>query len=195
MYKLARGRTKPGAEAEQERKIELFGKWQTEIYVPPPVVDGKIPKNEFGNVELFQEFMLPAGAAHVDIPGGANVARKLGIDYALAMVGWEFHGIACHPVFKGVVVAAENEQTLLDAWRAGEEAKQSGTEVTRLSGVDCTGLAMSCRQWRAQGVGFGGAERRRRSIWCIIAVDILGAGTGVCPPQARSTEATRVAYL
>ena len=124
VYKLARGRTKPGAEAEQERKIELFGKWQTEIYVPPPVVDGKIPKNEFGNVELFQEFMLPAGAAHVDIPGGANVARKLGIDYALAMVGWEFHGIACHPVFKGVVVAAENEQTLLDAWRAGEEAQR-----------------------------------------------------------------------
>ena len=32
-------------------------------------------------------------------------------------------------------------------------------------------------------------------FWCIIAVDILGAGTGVCPPQARSTEATRVAYL
>ena len=124
VYKLARGRTKPGADTEQERKIELFGKWQTEIYVPPPVVDGKIPKNEFGNVELFQEFMLPAGAAHVDIPGGANVARKLGIDYALAMVGWEFHGIACHPVFKGVVVAAENQQALLDAWRAGEEVKK-----------------------------------------------------------------------
>ena len=131
VYKLARGRTKPGADAEQERKIELFGKWQTEIYVPPPVVDGKIPKNEFGNVELFQEFMLPAGAAHVDIPGGANVARKLGIDYALAMVGWEFHGIACHPVFKGVVVAAENEQDLLDAWRAGEEAKKEKERVVK----------------------------------------------------------------
>ncbi|KAI6647545.1 DNA repair protein complementing XP-C cells-like [Oopsacas minuta] len=130
-YKLARGRTKPGSDPKQERKIELFGKWQTEIYIAPPVVDGKVPKNEFGNVELFQESMLPSGAAHVDIPGAAIVARKLGIDYALAMVGWEFHGIACHPVFRGVVVATENEGVLLEAWREGKEEKREKEKVVR----------------------------------------------------------------
>ena len=50
-------------------------------------------------------------------------------------------------------------------------------------------------QWRAQGVGIGGErDAEDAPFWCIIAVDILGVGTGVCP-QARSTEATRVAYL
>ena len=122
-YKVVRGRNKPGSDTQVERKIELFGKWQTEIYVPLPVVDGKIPKNEFGNVELFQDSMLPKGAAHVAFPGCIGVSKKLGIDYALAMVGWEFHGIACHPVFRGVVVAVENKQLLLDACREGEEAK------------------------------------------------------------------------
>ena len=40
-----------------------------------------------------------------------------------------------------------------------------------------------------------GGSAEDAQFWCIIAVDILGAETGVCPPQARSTEATRVAYL
>ena len=130
-YKVVRGRNKPGTDTQEERKIELFGTWQTEVYVPPPVVDGKIPKNEFGNVELFQVSMLPTGAAHVDFPGCASVSNKLGIDYAMAMVGWEFHGIACHPVFRGVVVAVENEQLLLDACKEGEVVKLEKERETR----------------------------------------------------------------
>ena len=129
--KLVRGRIKPGTDSKSEREIELFGRWQTEMYSPHPVVDGKIPKNEFGNVELFQLSMLPKGAAHVDVPGSANMSRKLGIDYALAMVGWEFHGIACHPLFRGVVVAAENEQLLLEACKEVELAKREKERETR----------------------------------------------------------------
>lgn len=49
--------------------LELFGKWQTEIYVPPPAVDGKVPRNEYGNVELFQPWMLPKGTVHIPING------------------------------------------------------------------------------------------------------------------------------
>lgn len=32
------------------------------------------------------------------VPGIQRVARKLEIDYAQAMMGWEFHGSFCHPV-------------------------------------------------------------------------------------------------
>jgi xeroderma pigmentosum group C-complementing protein len=39
----------------------LFGEWQTEWYQPLSVVDGKIPKNSFGNVEIFHERMIPVG--------------------------------------------------------------------------------------------------------------------------------------
>lgn len=39
-------------------KTGLFAEWQTERYNPPPVVNGKIPKNSFGNYELFQPQMV-----------------------------------------------------------------------------------------------------------------------------------------
>ena len=105
-----------------KKEVHLFGQWQTEDYVPPPVVDGKIPRNEFGNVELFKPSMLPKGAAHVKVQGIQRVAKKLGIDYASAVVGWEFHGRYSFPVMEGVVVAEENRTLLLDAWRE-QEAK------------------------------------------------------------------------
>jgi hypothetical protein len=31
---------------------QLYGMWQTEDWEPPPAVDGKVPRNEHGNVEV-----------------------------------------------------------------------------------------------------------------------------------------------
>jgi xeroderma pigmentosum group C-complementing protein len=47
---------------------------------------GVIPKNAFGNVDLYQPDMCPIGAIHIAIQGIAKVARKLGIDFAEAVV-------------------------------------------------------------------------------------------------------------
>ncbi len=52
-----------------EQPLELFGFWQTEIYVPPPAENGKVPRNEYGNVELFKPWMLPKGAVHLPVQG------------------------------------------------------------------------------------------------------------------------------
>ena len=35
------------------------------------------------------------------VPGIQRVARKLGVDYAQAMVGWDYHGGSSHPVYGG----------------------------------------------------------------------------------------------
>lgn len=51
-----------GLEAEKQA---LYEHAQTELYVPPPVVDGKVPRNDFGNIDLFVPTMLPAGAVHL----------------------------------------------------------------------------------------------------------------------------------
>lgn len=45
--------------------LELFGIWQTEDYIPPIAVDGKVPRNEYGNVDLFKPCMLPIGTVHL----------------------------------------------------------------------------------------------------------------------------------
>ena len=52
-----------------DEALELFGAWQTELFVPPPAVDGKVPRNEYGNVELFEPWMLPPGTVHIPING------------------------------------------------------------------------------------------------------------------------------
>ena len=49
----------------KDEPLEVFGHWQTELYVPPPAVDGKVPRNEFGNVELFKPWMLPKVGSHL----------------------------------------------------------------------------------------------------------------------------------
>ena len=48
------------------KDLDVFGEWQTDPYIPPPAVDGKVPRNEFGNVELFQMSMLPLGTTYLE---------------------------------------------------------------------------------------------------------------------------------
>ena len=55
--------------------LEVYGHWQTEIYQPPPAVDGKVPRNEYGNVELFKEWMLPKGTVHIPIQGKGFLSK------------------------------------------------------------------------------------------------------------------------
>lgn len=52
-----------------------------------------------------------------------RVAKKLNIDCAPAMIGWEFSGGGSHPVFDGFVVCQEISETLLDAWNKDQEEK------------------------------------------------------------------------
>ncbi|KAL1667499.1 hypothetical protein GGF50DRAFT_124822 [Schizophyllum commune] len=103
-----------GADSAGDLMQGLYARSQTELFVPPPVVDGKIPKNNFGNVDLF-----------VPNKGVVKVARKLGFDYAEALTGFEFKKRRAVPVIQGVVVAVENEQALLEAyWEAEQDAAE-----------------------------------------------------------------------
>ena len=82
-----------GFAAEDGVMQGLYAEHQTELYRPPPIVDvsvfglccsvrmvdsrrrhfqGKVPKNDFGNIDLYVPSMLPAGAAY--IPCTCNVA-------------------------------------------------------------------------------------------------------------------------
>ncbi|CAN7937715.1 unnamed protein product [Ixodes hexagonus] len=99
------------------RELDLFGLWQTEPYMPPIAFGGKVPRNEWGNVELFKSCMLPVGTVHLRAPALGRVAAKLNIDCVPAVVGFEGHGRGVHPVFDGWVVCEEFADTLMMAWR------------------------------------------------------------------------------
>jgi xeroderma pigmentosum group C-complementing protein len=100
----------------------MYAESQTVLYRPPPVtnvsqklidnrkhahnhIQGKVPKNDFGNIDLYVDTMLPSGAVHIPckpfvqpllLPldvlfnhpdrGVAKIARELGSDYAEAVV-------------------------------------------------------------------------------------------------------------
>ena len=55
--------------------------------MPPVAENGIVPRNAYGNVELFKECMLPVGTVHLEQPGLARIAAKLNIDYAPAVIG------------------------------------------------------------------------------------------------------------
>ncbi|XP_072454467.1 DNA repair protein complementing XP-C cells isoform X2 [Notamacropus eugenii] len=96
--------------------LGLFGHWQTEEYQPPVAVDGKVPRNEFGNVYLFVPSMLPIGCVQLKLPNLHRVARKLGIDCVQAVTGFDFHSGYSHPVTDGYIVCEEYKDVLLAAW-------------------------------------------------------------------------------
>lgn len=94
----------------------LYSIYQTEYIIPPPIKDGKIPKNSYGNIDCFVDSMIPRGAVHVPLKGTPRLCKKLEIDFAEAVVGFEFGNKMAVPVIQGVVIAAENEQMLREAW-------------------------------------------------------------------------------
>ncbi|PWY73561.1 Rad4-domain-containing protein [Aspergillus heteromorphus CBS 117.55] len=108
----------------QKPKQGLYAKHQTEYIIPPPIRDGVIPKNDYGNIDCFVPSMVPRGATHIPWPGTVRVCKKLGVDYAEAVTGFEFGSKMAVPVIQGVVVAAENEDVVKDAWRADEAEKR-----------------------------------------------------------------------
>ncbi|OJJ42734.1 hypothetical protein ASPZODRAFT_147130 [Penicilliopsis zonata CBS 506.65] len=107
----------------------LYARHQTEYIIPPPIRDGIIPKNEYGNIDCFVPSMVPRGASHVPWPGTVRVCKKLGIDYAEAVTGFEFGSKMAVPVIRGVVVAAENESLLKDAWRVDDAEKRKREQL------------------------------------------------------------------
>lgn len=87
--------------------IPIFTPEQTELYRARPVVDGRIPKNKFGNIDLYVPSMVPAGGQHVAEDGAARAAFLLGVDYAPALAGFNFEGRRGTAVLRGAVVATE----------------------------------------------------------------------------------------
>ncbi|KAF2362646.1 Rad4 beta-hairpin domain 3 [Trinorchestia longiramus] len=136
-YKIVKARPKWDRATSQVIKdlpLEIFGPWQVEYFQPPVAKDGRVPRNEYGNVELFQEWMLPVGTVHFDASYEDlnRVARKLKIDCASAMVGFDTQGsTGPYPVFNGYVVCTEFKDILLDAWREEMDLKKKRLEAKR----------------------------------------------------------------
>ena len=121
--KFVRPRQKLGHDIDEEDqaaehrdvpRVGMFAGFQTSIYIPPPVVRGRIPKNIYGNLDVYVPTMIPPGAVHITHPDTMRAARLIGIDYADAVVGFEFKGRQGTAVVKGAIVASEYQEAICD---------------------------------------------------------------------------------
>ncbi|XP_004692408.1 PREDICTED: DNA repair protein complementing XP-C cells [Condylura cristata] len=143
-YKMVKGYSNRARKArlaepqlQDQNDLGLFGRWQTEEYQPPVAVDGKVPRNEFGNVYLFLPSMMPVGCVQLKLPNLHRVARKLDIDCVQAITGFDFHGGYSHPVTDGYIVCEEYKEVLMAAWENEQaliEKKEKEKRETRALG-------------------------------------------------------------
>ncbi|CAG8523634.1 11599_t:CDS:2, partial [Ambispora leptoticha] len=50
-----------------------------------------------------------------------GIAKKLEIEFVKAVIGFNFQFRRCVSIFEGIVVTKENEEIVLEAWRAHSE--------------------------------------------------------------------------
>ena len=130
---------------EDRAGVGLYAAFQTEMYKAPPVVDGRVPKNGYGNLDIYVPSMVPKGGQHIAHPDGARAAKVLGIDYADAVTGFEFRGRHGTAVLKGVVVAAMYSEAVKEVIR--------GFDADRREEMESRRQALVLGMWRRMLVG------------------------------------------
>lgn len=106
----------------------LYAIFQTSVYVPPPVQDGLITKNSYGNIDVYVPSMIPEGAVLISTPFASDAAKLIGIDYAPAVVGFKFERRGATPKIEGVVVAEEFKEAVESVQ---EQLKEESIEKQR----------------------------------------------------------------
>lgn len=141
-------------ETGQKAMQGLYSPSQTDWIIPDPIgPDGKIPKNAYGNMDVYVPTMVPRGAVHLPLKGSAKICRKLQIDYAEACTGFEFGRQRAVPVLTGVVVAEEHADLVRDAWKLEQ------VEIQRKEDTKRRGVALGV--WRKFLMGLRIVERMR----------------------------------
>ncbi|KAL3421838.1 DNA repair protein [Phlyctema vagabunda] len=154
--KIVPARRRPDRDMDEDQMEEsantnLYTEDQTELYVPPPIVNGRVPKNSFGNIDIYVPSMIPRGGVHLAYAEASRAARILGIDYADALTGFEFRGRHGTAVLKGVVVAAEYKEAVeavIEGFR--DEQARAEEEMRTLAAL---------RMWKRFLVGLRIKER------------------------------------
>lgn len=83
-------------ESDDEDGERLYAEFQTSLYIPPAITDGKIPKNAYGNIDVYVPSMLPENGCLLKVDKEVTLkmleraARIIDIDYARAIVKFDF---------------------------------------------------------------------------------------------------------
>ena len=146
----ARRAREQSADANQEDDenagTALYAIHQTRLYTAPPVVNGRIPRNVYGNIDVYVSTMIPSGGCHIEHPDTVRAAKILGIDFAEAVTGFLFKGRHGTAITKGAVIPSEYRDAVgevvsaLEDERVGAEEARRSHEALRMWKRFLTGL-------------------------------------------------------
>ena len=92
-----------------------------------PVLNGIIPVNQHGNVEVWDgnQAYVPAGAVFLEAPRALATAQKLGLPHAAAVTGFDRRGNGVTaPRMGGVVVLREHAELVQEGAECLEVARE-----------------------------------------------------------------------
>eukprot|EP01004_Peranema_trichophorum_P008352 NODE_7103_length_810_cov_29.989811_g6498_i0.p1 GENE.NODE_7103_length_810_cov_29.989811_g6498_i0~~NODE_7103_length_810_cov_29.989811_g6498_i0.p1 ORF type:complete len:266 (+),score=67.75 NODE_7103_length_810_cov_29.989811_g6498_i0:65-799(+) len=97
-----------------QSQCQLFGLWQTHEIVAPSLINGRLPINKYGNIELLYGLSPPNGTVHIkDRHGARTAAKNLKLEHASVVVEFDCFGGKFTPKINGVVVHIKDEAVLL----------------------------------------------------------------------------------
>nr|CCC93088.1 unnamed protein product [Trypanosoma congolense IL3000] len=105
------------------KSISLFGAWQTRVFEPEPLGnDGLIPKHPNTNWYILLDKPAPPGLVLMCQPNIVRVARRMDIDFGIAVTGFrrrkaiEVRSSRWEAVVGGIIVKEVNASSLLKAY-------------------------------------------------------------------------------
>ncbi|KAK4100507.1 Rad4-domain-containing protein [Parathielavia hyrcaniae] len=193
--------------------VPLYTEEQTDAYVAQPVVGGRVPKNKFGNVEVYVPSMVPRGGVHIGHKRAAQAAFILGVDYAPALTRFEFRGRQGTAVLNGAVVAEEAGEAIwaviqgLGDLEAEEEQERRSRRALRMWSRFLKELRIRERIWagvdaEAEAEAEGEAEGKGKGVvqeegveMGDVSEDDMGGGGFFVPDEDEEDDGGRGGFI
>lgn len=102
----------------REKIIDLYAEYQTEPLIYK-VVDGKLPENQYGNLEIFVK--LPDECVYLQEKGIWRACKALKVEYKDAIIGFDYKNARVVPVKKGIVILEKHKSKVLKKFQDIQE--------------------------------------------------------------------------
>ncbi|CCE81904.1 Piso0_002583 [Millerozyma farinosa CBS 7064] len=119
----------------EDQDVRLYADFQTKLYIPPPIEGGKVPKNAYGNIDIYTPSMIPENgyliqSSDFSMKVAEYAAKLIGIDYAKAIVSFQFgkarksFSHSAKPTEGGIVIDSQFKDALVEVMESIKEEEQ-----------------------------------------------------------------------
>lgn len=101
------------------KDLEYYSEEQTCVLKIELDEDGKIPQNEYGNIEVMNG--VPPTTRYINLPGIKFVLKKIDIDWVPAVSEFEFRNGRFVPILKGAVIHDKDYKNVMEKYNLRKE--------------------------------------------------------------------------